>query len=290
MAGCQPKSPSRFQSQLNRILVPGGFTNPAATMTLQNATLSKIESIDTAPTAGYDEQYLRWKGWDPDAFARLDPRQAADFRAMLRKAGANLPVASPVLEIGFGNGMFLEYGRRQQWTMQGTEANAGLVERARRDGFAATQSETLSGFAGEQFALVAAFDVMEHIPLAALPAFLCDVRRVLRPGGIFLARFPNGDSPFGRHIQNGDVTHQTCIGSIRGRYLATQTGFDINYLGMEPQALLAGRAHTPHRMLALPIKMLMNAFLNLIFSPRDPLPFCSPNLVMALRKPDRVGS
>lgn len=257
-------------------------------MTLQDARVREIESVETTPAVDYGEQYLRWKGWDPGAFARLDSRQAADFRAMLRKTASNLPAESPVLEIGFGNGIFLEYGRRQRWTMQGTEANAGLVERARREGFASTQCETLSGFTGEQFGLVAAFDVVEHIALADLPGFLGEVRRVLRPGGVFLARFPNGDSPFGRHIQNGDITHQTCIGSIRARYLATQAGFEVTYLGMEPQALLAGPAHTPHRLFAVPVKRLMNAFLNLVFSPRDPLPFCSPNLVMALRKPDRT--
>jgi SAM-dependent methyltransferase len=133
--------------------------------------------------------------------------------------------------------------------------------------------------------MVAAFDVMEHIPLDLLPGFLSDVRRVLKPGGLFLARFPNGDSPFGRHIQNGDPTHKTAIGSIRARYLAAQSGFDIIYIGHEVQAIFAGATHTPHRLFAVPTKKLMNAFLNLVFSPRDPLPFCSANLVMIVRKP-----
>jgi hypothetical protein len=126
---------------------------------------------------------------------------------------------------------------------------------------------------------------MEHIPLETLPDFLCEVRRVLQPEGVFVARFPNGDSPFGLHVQNGDVTHKTSIGSIRARYLAAQAGMDVVFLWSEVQAIWAGRTHTPHRLFAVPMKKLMNAFLNLVFSPRARLPFCSPNLELVLRKP-----
>ena len=170
--------------------------------------------------------------------------------------------------------------------MHGTEVNRGLLESARQSGFAVTEAETLHDFPSQAFHVVAAFDVMEHIRLQALPGFLVQVRRVLKPGGYFLARFPNGDSPFGRHIQNGDPTHKTAIGSIRARYPAVQAGREVVFPDCEVQAIWAGREHTPHRLFAVPMKKLMNAFLNLVFSPRDPLPFCSPNLQLVLRKPN----
>jgi hypothetical protein len=65
-----------------------------------------------------------------------------------------------------------------------------------------------------------------------------------------------------------------------------QANLEVVFLGCEVQAIWAGRAHTPHRLFAVPVKKLMNAFLNLVFSPRDPLPFVSPNLHLVLRKPD----
>jgi SAM-dependent methyltransferase len=244
---------------------------------------SAASAADSEPAFGH--QYLEWKHWTADSFASLSKREECDFAANLRKARTTLPEGSQVLEIGFGNGVFLEFGRRRGWHMHGTEANFGLVERAHLKGFQATHTETLAGFSDGSFQMVAAFDVMEHIPLDLLPEFLIDVRRVLKPGGLFLARFPNGDSPFGRHIQNGDPTHKTAIGSIRGRYLSVEAGFEIVYIGHEVQAIFAGRTHTPHRLFAVPTKKLMNAFLNLVFSPRDPLPFCSANLVMIVRKP-----
>lgn len=251
----------------------------------QRAEIQEIGSAAGAGQSSYGEGYLEWKGWDPSTFASLRTREAADFRAILRKTKTRPAAGAAVLEIGFGNGTFLEYGRRRGWQMHGTEVNAGLVKRAREQGFAAEQCGTLAGIAGEAFDLVAAFDVMEHIPLEELPGFLQDVRRVLRSGGSFLARVPNGDSPLGRHLQNGDVTHRTAIGSIRARYLAVQAGFEVMYIGMEPQAVWAGAAHTPHRLFAVPMRKLLNAFMNVVYSPRDPLPFGSPNLVIALRKP-----
>ena len=238
-----------------------------------------------AADAAYGSAYLEWKHWSPDNFGELSTRENADFAALLRKARVHLPLGARVLEIGFGNGTFLEFGRQRCWKMHGTEVNSGLLACAEKSGFEVTGVETLESFPSVAFHMVAAFDVMEHIPLEALPGFLDEVRRVLKPGGYFLARFPNGDSPFGRHIQNGDPTHKTAIGSIRARYLAAQASMEIVFLDCEVQAIFAGRTHTPHRLFAVPVKRLMNAFLNLVFSPRDPLPFCSANLHLVLRKP-----
>ena len=214
----------------------------------------------------------------------LSARENADFAALLHKARVHIPAGPRVLEIGFGNGKFLEFGRRRHWQMHGTEVNPGLLECASERGLVVTDDQTLESFPSQAFDMVAAFDVMEHIPLEVLPAFLGEVRRVLKPGGYFLARFPNGDSPFGRHLQNGDPTHQTAIGSLRARYLAAQAGMEVIFLDCEVQAIFAGRSHTLHRLVALPVKKVMNAFLNLVFSPRDPLPFCSANLHLVLRK------
>jgi SAM-dependent methyltransferase len=252
-------------------------------------TFAEARTAQPAPLSrepAYGSAYLEWKHWSPESFGKLCVRENADFAALLRKARVDIPAGSRVLEIGFGNGTFLEFGRRRGWAMHGTEVNPGLLDCARQKEFETTETETLKPFASESFDLVAAFDVMEHIPLEELPGFLREVRRVLRPGGAYVARFPNGDSPFGRHIQNGDVTHRTAIGSIRARYLAMQAEMDVDFLGCEVQAVWAGWEHTPHRLFAVPVKKLMNAFLNLVFSPRDPLPFCSANLELVLRKPD----
>jgi SAM-dependent methyltransferase len=255
-----------------------------ANVALKNDTFEPAPAHG-APESGYGVEYAEWKHWTADSFGALSTREACDFAANLRKAHSSLPAGTVALDVGFGNGAFLEYGRRRGWQMHGTEANPALVDRARQRGFQAVHAETLTAFADTTFHFVSAFDVMEHFPLEALPGFLLEVRRVLKPGGVFLARFPNGDSPISRHLQNGDPTHKTAIGSHRAKWLAEATRFEVVYLWHQVQALWAGATHTPHRLFAVPTKKLMNAFLNLVFSPRDPLPFCSPNLVMILRKP-----
>lgn len=45
-------------------------------------------------------------------------------------------------------------------------------------------------FPSSHFDLVTAFDVLEHLP--GVPALLREVRRVLRPGGVFLITIPTG--------------------------------------------------------------------------------------------------
>ena len=233
--------------------------------------------------AGYGNEYTEWKDWSAEAFGTLSTREEADISAQFNAAKTPFPPGTLALDIGFGNGRLLGYGAKRHWQMHGTELNEGLVERARKSGFDAVYSEDLSPFPDSSFNLVVAFDVMEHIPQDQILGFLAQVQRVLLDGGVFLARFPNGDSPFGLQIQNGDPTHLTFIGSMRAEYFANKAGMEIVYLGGEKVPLRAGFPHTAHRLLAIPIRGLMNTFLNLLFCPRDPKAFCSVNLVMILR-------
>lgn len=187
-----------------------------------------------ADAAAYDEEYSRWKDWRGEAFGTLP----ADVRDYLDKEIARLgPQAiARVLEIGFGNGQFLRYARDRGWEVSGTEAIAELVERARAAGFDAHPAEALHTLPAAAFDLVAAFDVLEHIPQDDLPAFLRAMGRCLAPGGVMLCRFPNGDSPFGRPFQNGDVTHRTIIGEAKLNFLARAAGLKVLSLRGEARA------------------------------------------------------
>jgi len=234
--------------------------------------------------AGYGEEYLQWKGWGAETFGVLNRQEEADISAQLRKARTVLSPQSRVLEIGFGNGKFLAYGKKRQWEMHGTEVNAGLLESARLKGFHAVHTESLEPFSADQFDLVAAFDVLEHLPQEALFPFLQEIQRVLKDRGVFIARFPNGDSPFGRFIQHADPTHLTTIGSSKARYFAKKLGVRIIYIGAEAQPILGGGAkHFAYRVIAVPIKYAMNLALNFLFTPRTRRALCSTNLVLAFR-------
>ena len=99
-----------------------------------------------------------------------------------------------------------------------------------------------------------------------------------------MARFPNGDSPFGLAYQNGDLTHLSAIGSEKMRYLAGRVGMELFRIGGEAQPLFCGSlVHFVHRMVALPIRYAIEAFVRLVFFPTLKICFASPNLSVVLR-------
>lgn len=171
--------------------------------------------------------YAGWKGWHGE-FAPSE-REARYFSAEL----ADVPLAGKrVLEIGFGNGSFLAWAKARGADVVGTELDAAMIERARAKGFDA-QPASLAALAATQqrFDLVVAFDVFEHWDKPALVENLRQISALLRSGGMVLARFPNGQSPFGRIFQYGDLTHQTVLSASSVAQLAHLTGFAVVRVG-----------------------------------------------------------
>jgi SAM-dependent methyltransferase len=181
--------------------------------------VSEQSAAGVDPYAGYVE----WKRWD-GAFETSDKEArylAAEFR------GVTL-AGKRVLEIGFGNGGFLAWARAQGADVSGIEINAEMRDAARRHGFVALDASLAELAAtGPAYDLVVAFDVIEHWDTAELMQNFANIRDLLVPGGLFLARFPNGQSPFGRAFQHGDFTHKSTLTTYKIEYLAASTGFEI---------------------------------------------------------------
>lgn len=128
---------------------------------------------------------------------------------------------------------------------------------------------------------------MEHIPQNSLTEFINEVKRVLKVGGVFIARVPNGDSPFGLLNQNGDVTHITTIGSGKAHYFAKKCAMQVVFLGGEAQPVSGNTLlGVTHRIISLPIKKLLHIVTNLIFFPRSTISFYSSNLTLIFTKPN----
>jgi cyclopropane fatty-acyl-phospholipid synthase-like methyltransferase len=167
--------------------------------------------------------YAQWKDWRGE-FAPSE-REARYFAAEL----AGIPLAGQrVLEIGFGDGSFLAWAKAQGAHVVGTELDAAMIEHARARGFDAQPAslEALAS-ASQNFDLAVAFDVFEHWDKPTLIASLRQIAALLRSHGLLLARFPNGQSPFGRVHQHGDLTHQTVLSASSVAQLAQLTGFTV---------------------------------------------------------------
>jgi 2-polyprenyl-3-methyl-5-hydroxy-6-metoxy-1,4-benzoquinol methylase len=234
----------------------------------------------------YGNNYLKWKGWEKESdFGTLKKQEKAYFAAEIRKTHNIFPTNSKVLEIGFGNGSFLKFAKDLNWDIFGTEINEHLIKAALDCGYKVIHSDNLLAYSENTFDLVVGFDVLEHIPQSDLLNFINEVKRILKKGGFFIARFPNGDSPFGLIYQNGDTTHITTIGSGKAYYFAAQCDMDVVFIGGEAQPLLgASLLHFAHRLIALPIKKVLHLITNLIFFPRSNISFYSSNLTIIYKK------
>jgi SAM-dependent methyltransferase len=252
-----------------------------------NDEMKEVESVGGA----YGGDYLSWKNWGNDKFGKLTKTEFAYYNAEIRRIGRRVPSDLRVLEIGFGNGGFLRFAREKGWDIVGTEVNEGLVRVAKDQGYIARKCEDVSDFEENAFDLVVAFDVMEHIRQDDLHRFIFEINRILRKDGHFIARFPNGDSPFGLPYQNGDMTHVTVIGSGKVSFLAERLNMDLVFLGGEAQPIVGTRlVHFVHRIVAVPIKRVMNFLVRNIFFPKSNIDFCAANLTLIYKTRKGLGS
>lgn len=175
-----------------------------------------------------NREYIAWKNWEKEDFGTFDNRQAAYFEAeVLRRLDKT---KGRILEIGFGNGAFLGFAKANGFEVVGVEANDLLVDRALATGLTACKQVSDIPSA-DRFDAIVLFDVLEHIEQDELAAFLKSLHERLTINGRLIARFPNGDSPYGRIIQHGDLTHRTTLGRHKIFQLAAMTGFEVHYLG-----------------------------------------------------------
>lgn len=232
-----------------------------------------------------DGSYLDWKGWHDDTFGQLTKEHDIYFSSQLKRVQCPIKSEMRILEIGFGSGKFLAYATNQGAKVTGTEINEHLVYMGKRRGFDVHFTNNVSNFPQDHFDLVVAFDVLEHIPQEYLGEFIKRIRDILRPGGKFLSRFPNGDSPFGLINQNGDMTHITSIGSSKVRHLAEIGGMKVLFIEGEAEPILAVKGiFVLHRLFSIPIKFMLNIFINVVILGRRNIAFFSLNLVAVLKK------
>jgi SAM-dependent methyltransferase len=211
--------------------------------------------------------YLEWKDWRQEDFGRFSAENDKYFSHELNTV-LDPSVPPRVLELGYGNGNFLGWIRTRALECHGVEIDTELRERAKSvltGVYASVHDDALNPLLGS-FDLVVAFDVLEHIPSDMLLTVLCRVRDLLKPGGFFLARFPNGDSPFGRVFQHGDLTHVTTIGRYMASQLASASGMRLQTVRSPAFPLnLHGMRAWPKRLLIRSVHVLMERLTSFLF-------------------------
>lgn len=127
-------------------------------------------------------------------------QERATFLARLRSNEARR-----LLEIGAGVGTDSLYFQEQGLEVVATDLSPLMVAKCREKGLDARVVGFLelgAEFESEPFDAVFAFNCLLHVPSADLPSVLESVRRLLRPGGLFLVAVYGGDGT--EEVWDGD--------------------------------------------------------------------------------------
>lgn len=113
-----------------------------------------------------------------------------EFNAALRLL-QSLPLGSRVLEIGVGQGAFLEKAQRVGLQICGMELNPAGARAARDKGFTIVEKDMAALHAEDPtpWDAICAFQVLEHLPEPRI--FLDQAIALLKPGGLLILSVPN---------------------------------------------------------------------------------------------------
>jgi SAM-dependent methyltransferase len=157
-----------------------------------------------------------WSRYHETHHVHVGPPLGASIRTVEFEAnfGAFLkPPPARVLEIGFGKGESLrDLAARGYLDLHGWDISADCVENARNSQVPGELRhvdaiEALQAHPADDFDVIIAKDLLEHLPREAVVPFVTGVFRVLKPGGVFLARLPNMANPLAVFLRYDDFTH-----------------------------------------------------------------------------------
>jgi O-antigen chain-terminating methyltransferase len=144
-----------------------------------------------------------------------------------------------VLDIGCGRGEWLELLAESKIPAQGVDANAVAAADCRRLGLDVATGDAivrLRSLPEESLAVVSAFHLIEHLPLAALLVLLEEALRVLKPGGLLILETPNpGNLQVGACSFWTDPTHLRPLPSETTAFIVERQGFrEVEVLALHP--------------------------------------------------------
>lgn len=180
--------------------------------------------------------YQELKGWDEAPFMQPDRTDALFFEHYLGRA---VHAGALVAEVGFGNGNFLGWAVERGARVFGSEVQVAARDKAAAAGVGLLPLDFAAwhGALPGRLSVIAAIDVMEHLTREQNAALLATAARLLEPGGLFFARFPNGQSPLSLSIQHGDQTHISVLSAPIVEQMAR---------GLALEVVTAGRPFRPY--------------------------------------------
>ena len=216
--------------------------------------------------------YVEYKDWTGQASF-----QPENYRALLANAG--ISNSARLLEIGFGAGTFLDWARAQGHEIEGLEILPEMVSAARARGHQVHLVEDAANLASQLDGVIA-IDVLEHLDVAQLRSYFRLIKPLLKPAGLLVARFPNGDSPLVGRYHYGDLTHERPLSSAALAQVAAMEGFRLKR-SFNPRSMPPGLARRAKRVATYLVRDLIEIVLGYAyFGYRFPM---DPNIAVVLQ-------
>lgn len=226
--------------------------------------------------------------YDFASYGKFKSVPASKAKSLARKAGFRsrylrffAGVRSPIVELGCGDGSFIEELRRAGFSnVAGVDISPTYrqhqdVQIGAADAFLAIQADRSIG-------CIVAFDLFEHIPLVELRALLALAREKLARDGKLIFRVPNMASPLALPIYFGDLSHTTPLSECAVRHLAFENGLEVE--GIYPEPLSYPRSLvTLAGYLLWPLYRAATKAVLAAFGQRPRV--LTPNLIAVLRHP-----
>jgi len=142
------------------------------------------------------------------------------------------------LDLGCGNGRFMELLRAWGWRVEGVDRSPRAVEACTTRGLPAVVGavpEYLSGSSGETFAAISLIQVIEHLPTATWLQTIRAAERSLAPGGALLIETIDPRNPEALQAFFADVTHTWAAHPETLRVMCEFAGFRaVEVRGLNP--------------------------------------------------------
>ena len=134
-----------------------------------------------------------------------------------------------ILDIGCGTGSFVQAMRDAGYNhTQGIDLSPEQVKMAGVfgvDGIELAEAADFLSLHHEEFDVVTAIDLIEHLTKDELMDFLQVVFKALRPGGRVLFRTPNMDAPQASVFAFADFTHEVFLNKNSGMQIMQSAGY-----------------------------------------------------------------
>lgn len=210
------------------------------------------------------------------------------YQALVKHARFLPPVGAKVLDIGTAGGAFLDAAKQYGYDAHGMEPSADLVARGKARGLQIEQG-TIDNhrFEPGSFDMVCLWDVIEHLPDPK--AALVEIRKLLKPNGIFLINYPDIGTTQAKlagkrfwWILSVHLHHFT-RDTIRN--ICDRTGFEVFHMQRYWQILEFGYLENMAVHYKIPLTALITKYTP-AFIQRIPIPYyASQTTVLARMKP-----